>query len=245
MVKKLIFCLISLFSFAQVSSAASICTYKEQNELKQKASNIKASYEIDKKEVNGEDGISIHYSININITNITEEFYVLLKNRENNIEIRFESKDLKDGIATYNWKNLVDVASFTIEVYSSSKTNCPNEKYRTSYITVPKYNEYSEREICNELTDLEVCKQFVNIKNITEDSFLKQVYNKVNGIDGNSSTNKTDEDGKNETKTNLLSIIDDYKWYIVGVLGVVLVVLVAIAKFGPQSKTNIKKPRDL
>lgn len=243
MLKKILTFLISIFAFVDVFEATSLCTYTEQNELKEKAANVKASYEIMQETEEELDGVLVNYYINISITNVTDDFYVIVKNASIE-EKRYDSQDAKDGIITIRWNDVYEIASFTIEVYSSNNVKCPDERYKTLYLTLPRFNEYSNRAVCNDLDDQDFCKQFVNFKTISEEEFYKKVSNflkKEEIVENKEENSKEKEDAK-----NLISIIDDYKWYIIGGLSIILVILVIISVIRrKQNPNDYKKHGDL
>ncbi len=234
--KKILIFLVALFSFGINVKAASMCDYQEQMELTQKASNVKFEYELEERVDNSEQ-FPLRYTVmKITILNVTDELYAVLKNDYDNGKITFKSSDAKDGIITYEWYNLDKVVNFTLDVYSSDQTGCPNESYKTFYKTTPRFNEFSNRAICEEYKDFYLCQRFVTFDEIDEDEFLTQIQNYTSG--------KINEEGKTPTEekkeSKMLDFIKQYKWIIVG--GVVAIGGITATTIIIKNK---KKQRDL
>ena len=158
-----------LFS-AQITAKASICSTADQVELKKIASNISTTYEEGEKQLdpsayltNNEVGTNPVYEnyFKVIFSSIDSKFYIKIFNDYND-EVKFiRYQDTKDGIYTFDWENLDRVTKFTYEVYSSAETSCPDEKYYTGYIVLPKYNEFSETAMCEGITDFESCQKYI------------------------------------------------------------------------------------
>lgn len=220
--KKIFIAFISLFMFNLTTEAASLCSYQEQTDLNQKAANVKVNYEIVEEKVTYPDGEGTRELFKINFFNLSNEFYVIVKNDVNSEEKRINSSDTKNGSYSFNWDNKETVTNFTIEIYTTNETNCPEELYKTIYLTTPRYNHFSETEACQDHKDLSYCQKYVNFDISEEDYFAK--LNSFNNI-------KEDEKVKvDDTKNNnvIINFINDYKWYIVGGLAVVIVITAAI-----------------
>lgn len=213
--KKIILVLALTFLFNINTSAASICDSNEQIELNQKAANIKVNYEILTEEKELPDGTLTTYSTKVSIYNVTKEFYVVVSNNTNNNKATYYFENAIDGVIIFTNVDLSNVVNYTIEVYTTNETGCMDERYKTLYVTTPRYNDYYNREICVENSEFDYCKQFVVVPEIDEDTFLEKL-NKYVKKDTNSSIVE-DENNTEENKTNF---IDDYKWYIIG--GVIL-----------------------
>ena len=178
-----------LFLSITTVKAASSCTYQEQAELNGVASQIKATYEVKTGKLDSEDyalpdifdedeviDYSAEYKyLQVSIVNITEDFYVVIKNDQSDIEQKVYYSNTNNGVYSYDWNNLNNVAKLTIEVYSSSKTNCANEKYRVLYLTLPKANKYASLPMCNDIEGFYLCKEFVEFEEPDFNTFEKRV----------------------------------------------------------------------
>lgn len=215
--KKILLIVFVFFGFLGNVLAESKCSYNEQSELLNKATNVKISYEIASEVVHFTDmDANIDY-INISIYNITEDFYVILKNDYNGSSQTFRYSDSKDGVITYRWEYLDKITNFTAEVYASGTTNCAGEKFKTLYLQTPRYNEYYDREVCEQLTDFYLCQKYVTSSLVTEERFFEQLDSYKSG--------KINEQGEEIDNRNIFDkvfdFIKDNKWYILG--GIVIV----------------------
>ncbi len=173
--KKGMILILSVFFLGMFSAkAASSCSYQEQASLNNIASQIKASYEV--KEgvldqntyglpdvlIDDEENYQATYHyFEVSILNITEETYVIISNDIDNTKYTVGYSDTTDGIFHFDWKNLSNVTSIMIEVYSSDKTACANEKYRVFYLKLPKSNAYYNSPLCEGNESFYLCKEFI------------------------------------------------------------------------------------
>lgn len=218
-------------------NAASLCSYKETTELNKIASNVKATYEMVEKTIHFDDKDATKEVVVISIFNITEKVYVVVKNNYDIIERTYTFKDTKEGIAEFEWENLDKVTNFTIEVYTTNKTNCPYERLKTTYLITPRFNEYFNREACNENPDFYLCQKYVNFKEVDETSFLNQLENyKKGNIDD---SGEKVEEPELTMIDKIINFINNYKLYILG--GIAITISLSLIIY--RSKT--KKQRDL
>ena len=236
--RKFLTFLAMFFSLGINVKAASLCNYQEQMELNQKAAAVSWSYEVVEETLEGNETTIINPFFRITILNVTEDLYVVIKNDVDNNSVRFEASDAKDGIITYDWKHDETITNFTLEVYSSNKTNCANEVYKTFYMTTPRYNDFYNREICHQYADFYLCQKYITTDEVSEDDFLQKVESYDNGkIDDEGKDIPEDKDDK--LTDNIFKFIDDYKWVIVGV------VVLAVGTATVILIRNRRKQRDL
>ncbi len=237
--KKYITIIIVFLFLATRVNAASMCDYKEKRELNQKAGNIKVNYEIVEDEVPNEDMLYSEYkSFDITILNVTKEFYIKVNNNYDEIERTYTYEDAKDGVIKFKWYYIDGITNFNIQVVSSDETSCPDERYKTLYLTTPRFNEYYYSGTCQLYPELDYCQEFVMNNYISEEAFSKKVesFEKKN--------KKKEEKEKNKDKKitdKIFDFLDKYKWIIVGsivlVIGGILVVKII--------KNKNKKKREL
>ncbi len=172
---------ISVIFIANVG-AASVCTNAEQAELRTAAGNIRATYEEkERTETRYNDHMEAesdytYYYLTINITNLSEKFYVEVENDYDKTKKSFNYSDTEDEILSFDWENVYEKpTTFTIKVYSSDKTGCEGELYRTVTVKTPRYNEFSNEAICYQLSDYELCKKWVTYDTIDYEKFNDEV----------------------------------------------------------------------
>ena len=120
--KKILLFIFVFFSINANVFAESKCSYTEQAELLNKAANVKANYEVKSEILKFSDMEAEIDYFNISVYNLTEDFYVTIKNDYDNSSKTFRFSDAKDGVIEYRWDNLEKVTNFTIEVFSSTET---------------------------------------------------------------------------------------------------------------------------
>lgn len=191
------------------------CSYTEQAELLNKAANVKVSYEIKNEVVHFVDmDANVDY-FNIIITNLNNDFYATIKDDATN-NLKNVVGNSNDGIANYRWDNLDTITNFTIEVFVS-KGNCSGQKIKTLYLQTPRYNEYYNREICEELSDFYLCQKYITTNIPTEERFFEQLDSYKSG--------RINEQGETVDNRNFfdktIDFIKDNKWFLLG--GLVLI----------------------
>ena len=245
MVKKLIALIITSILFVTNVNAASKCSYEEQTKLNGKAGNVKVSYEITSIDSKG-DYINMdtgeHFdtlkkdAFEISILNVSEEVYVVVTNDINSDSKTIRYSDASNGVAKFIWKDTEQIVNFTFNVYSSNKTECPDETYKTLYLTTPRANPLAGYSDCDDLEDFYLCQKYVTFKEVTVgDFFTKITQYKNKEIDDNGEVipaNKTIFD-------RIYNFVKDNKWFIVSGI-----VIVAGAVFSINYSKN-KKQRDL
>ncbi len=170
--KKSVICsLCGLLSFALISTAnASVCSNEQVVKLKKAASGVGVTYKEDQAELDPSTyltGPEVGYGpvyedfFKIIFSNITEDMYIKVTNNFNN-EVKFiRYQDTDEGIFTFDWKDIEQITKFTYEVYSSAETSCPDEKYYTGYLVLPKYNDFSNKVMCEGLNDFPACQKYI------------------------------------------------------------------------------------
>lgn len=236
--KKFLIFIFSLFFFVESVSAVSLCSYEEQTKINQKAANVKVTYEVIEKVEHFDDMDVTSKLFEISILNVSKEMYVTMKNNATKAEKKFTYDDAVDGIIKFEWDEIDSVTNFTIQIFTTNKTSCPDERIKTIYLTTPRYNEFSKKYICSELSDFYLCQEFVTTKEFDENYFLKQldafrnetIDEKGNELDAEKDLTVTDK---------IFDFINNNKWYILGGLSILATILIVISV-----KRN-KKQRDL
>ena len=241
MKKKFVFLVLLLVFFSNLKVyAISSCSYKEQAELNNEAAQIKVKYE-EKEDVTylepgecGEagDGCSkTSYYFAITILNMSENFYIDVTG-SNNMKERYTYSDVKDGVITFDYKNISEIGNFTFNVYSSAKTGCANEKYRVIHYSTPKFNTYYYDGECSDLSDFYLCQKYITSEEPRFSDFIKQVteYRK-----------KIDEEKQKANRSfleKLFDFVDNHK-VLLGVTTTIVVVGVATVVIVKKRKDSI------
>lgn len=220
-----------LVFFLFTSNVEAVCTNKEKLDVGAKAANIKHNYEIVENTEQAEDGVSTDEYFKITILNIVKEIYVEVSNDVNNQTRTYTYNDTDNGIITFNWEENEVKTNFTIKVYASDYSNCKGDLLKTIKFTTPHYNDFYNRAICAEMTDFYLCQKYISTDNVDESMFISKIDSFKKGEinnEGEEQPNKKEEKG----------FFAKYKWYIIGTLGVVIVVATTL------TIVDIKKQRE-
>ena len=224
-----------------------VCDVAETNTLNSLATNVRVSYEVVQVEVpenedfNPPDGISAEEDytayrdyFRFYISNVTEELYVVVTNQETNESKTYVYNDAVDGVITFEEEVGVTIVNYTIDIYSSDVTNCPNTKLYTLYETTPKRNLYSNYSLCIGIEEFYLCHEYLSVETSFADfERLVQEYRAGHINDDGEEIvlpEETDEE-------SFLSFINDH------LVVVIIVVIVIVAAGGLITFVVIKKQR--
>lgn len=233
------FC-ISVMCLSSVK-AAKTCSNSEQAEINSMLSNIKATYAEREEDADPntygfpdsvedpdsyEKNMKIPY-FEVSITNLSDKFYVVVTNDVNSDRNTYYGANSKDGITTFDWKNLDSVTNFTIKVYTSENTGCPNEEQKTIRLRTPRYNDFSNYNLCINIPEYELCQKYVTFKEMEADEFVEKAYAYIDKK--NAQNEQAIEDAKSWWEKTLDFIVDNKYYFIGGAVGLVVVAGVAVA----------------
>lgn len=237
MKKFFVFTLI-FFMFSGIVKAATACDTSEESKLRQKAANINVNYEIKEEVEKIEDSEATELRteyFEISILNVTDEFYVIVKNSKTNEERRFSGADASNGIIKFRVDDKSEVVKYTFQIYTSDKTSCKDEKLKTLYLTTPRFNIFSQRAVCEEIPEYYLCQKYVTFASVSEDNFAKKTRSYQSGQE-----NKEGEKVEEKNKTffdKVYTFLDNSKWYIAGVV----VIAAGCYVYYDYSKKNKKR----
>lgn len=206
-------------NFITIVNAAE-CTYTDEAELNAIAGNVKINNEIITEKEEFVDMTVDVEKFKITLLNITEEIYVVVENDKGMESKTYTYQDTTNGEVSFIWENTNEIASFTATVYASNNSNCGGKKLRTHYLSTPRFNEFSKRDICNDedMKDFYLCQKYVMFSEVDNESFVKRVESFINGDIGNNGEEVPD---KVTFMDQVFKFLDDYKWYIIG--GVIVI----------------------
>ncbi len=169
--------------------AEGTCSNSEQAELNKLVTKIKATYEAKEEDMDpsqyghpdsagAEDEEEfeppkVSY-FDVIITNLDEKLYLVVTNDFNTDRLTLSSSDAKDGVITFQWRNLTQVTNFDIEVYSNNNTGCANELQKTIKVKLPRENEFYYSMFCTNNPDFNLCEKFVTYAPISTETFLER-----------------------------------------------------------------------
>ncbi len=218
--KKICFSLLAfLFMASDGKAASSMCEAKEIAELNREVVNIKGSFEEAEGELNPSefpipdeilgteaeaDYVGKYNYFKVSIINISENFYVEISNDYNRDKLVYQYKDTQDGVITFDWKNLDKVTTFTVKVYSSDQTNCPDELYRTITISLPRYNEFYDYTLCERASDYYLCEKYVDYGEVDFGTFVSNITRHIEQKEKEEEEEAKKEDFVSKHKTILI-----------------------------------------
>ena len=219
--------------------AAGTCSNSEQAELNKLVSNIRASYQDMERELTPDEyGAPDSYTeeedledleppkmsyLNIYITNLTDKLYAVVSNDYNEEINTYSYSNAKDGVISFDWYNVEKVANFTIKIYSSNNSGCPDELQKTLKLKTPRINNFYSYDICSQAQEFELCQKYV-------------MFNQMDIVEANTRIieylDSKEKEEKEESKTGnwqdkIKNFVIKNKYYFIGG-GVVLVVGIGV-----------------
>ena len=200
-------------------SAEELCSNSEISDLSKLAYNVNFDYEmtkykssIDSIGPNGEIGEDYYYASDVNVYNLVKRLKIEILNKEENQKYSFSYEDAEEGILYLTGGVANKIKKIEFRIYGTG--GCNNELLRTTYMTIPKWNEFSTYDICKEIPDYYMCQSFVSTD-----------YN-MSEIDFNKKAEEYAEEQENENST-IYQVSNFLKEHWMGItIGVVSVVIV-------------------
>lgn len=158
--------LLFLCFFVTTSVNAETCSNKELNSLKEKAINIKVTYDLYDSTYNE----NHMYYFNVLLANFDKDFYIVDSDGQ---EFKYMDDLEHDGIRVL--RSVKEGTKYDFTLYTSNETKCPDNKIITKSITLPYYNDYSQREECKGIEEFALCQKYYGGVIDSEDYFKTQV----------------------------------------------------------------------
>lgn len=158
--------LLFLCFFVTTRVNAETCSNKELNSLKEKAINIKVTYDLYDSTYN-ENHL---YYFNVLITNFDKDFYIVDSDGQ---EFKYMENLEDNGVRVL--RSVKEGTKYDFTLYTSNETKCPDNKIITKSITLPYYNDYSQREECKGIEEFALCQKYYGGVIESDDYFKTQV----------------------------------------------------------------------
>lgn len=169
---------ITVFSVSILTAKGAItCDTATTAKLNREVANIRASYEVLERPISGdigldwfdpetmtEDDLPRENYFKVNITNISENFYVEITNDIDDEKVTLTYNDSVDGVASFDWENLYQVSNLTIKIYTTVATGCADSQFKTMTLRLPRFNKYSQYAVCQQIPEHYLCQPFVTYK---------------------------------------------------------------------------------
>ena len=208
------------------------CSPSQLSELRSAAANVKVTY------VPGTEAKEIGYSaetgasyvttrfIDIKIYNVTEDLLVSASNGSQDWIISYSNVTSDGSVTIRQPSSTTSTVDYVFKV-TSLKYGCSLENLRTIKLTLPKFNNYSELDVCADIPDYYLCQQYTTYS-VDGSTF----YDKVDEYKAKLLAMDTDvnlDDENTSIVSKAVSSVSKYKYVIVGIVvvaGIVLTVIV-------------------
>lgn len=223
--------------FAEETESA-LCSLEKKNDLRVAASNVTINYQ----PVEIEDGVGIDdagnasgvvsYYFDVKIFNINSQLKVVVKsaNTENENEIVLTYKNMgQDGAITARKKAGYELSNLVFEIMGSDETGeCSIETLRTIKLTLPKYNDLAEREICTDIPEFYMCQKYISY-DIKPETFSEEVRKYKEKKEKQESDSNAEVEDNNTGVDKTADLINKNKFIIVGTIvlaGIIITVII-------------------
>ena len=227
--KKAKYILASLLMFCFTTSVnAEECSYEKQVELNNLAATVRATYEeveIDSGESyipedeNDPDGAIMLHGFKVVIMNITKDLRVTVKDEYTGDSKEYMYSDTNNGVIELEQRVADDVYNYTI-VVKGAVEECDNGDLRTINLIVPKYNNYSEYDVCKEYPEFEYCQKYItSLQDISMPEFIERAdaYKKNH-------ESETEKRKNNEKSNSIKEFFNKNKKTIIIIAGIIIVI---------------------
>ena len=223
---------------------ASMCSYSEQAKLNSEVSTIKVIYEpktgtLDPSEYvcpgGMPDDCTVEYNyFTISLLNLSPNFYVKVKNTVNKNIYTLYYEDVKDGVVSFDAEDISEVTTYTFTAYTTANTGCSGEKFRSFYLTTPRYNSYSNYDACKANPEFYLCEKYVTFTDIDYYEFEEK-------MDAYQEDKKQDDIKQNRNFfLKVLDFIKEYKWFfLTAIAGALVITIVTVIIVKKQRKKRV------
>lgn len=205
-IRKITFILV-LILFNNISVDAAICDKDNIDKLKEEASKVSITYEMDSEK---EKGI-----YKIIVTGLQEDKSIRIK--ELNINEPYNEEN-KGNITLYNIESGIKKVSIYFDI-------C-DELLITKTVNIPIFNKYSTREECDGIEDLDVCKEDYQYQ--LNESIFQNKIKEYKELKQQEEQNKESESSITKIFNNIIEFLKKYYFYIIGVIVIAVSITIYI-----------------
>lgn len=233
--KKLIMIFTMMFllvgGIREIRAEEETCKPSQLSELRSEAANVKVSYvpttEARKVSYSSEVGASYVTTryLDIKIYNVTEDLLIYVDNSNQQWALSYSDVMADGSITIRQPSSSMNIIDYSFKI-SSLKYGCSLETLRTIKLTLPKFNNYSELDVCADIPEYYLCQQYTTYS-VDGSTF----YDKVDEYKTKLLSIETDSDLNDENTSVIskaVSNVSKYKYVIVGIVVVIGVVLTVI-----------------
>ena len=202
------------------------CTLETKTELRMEAANVNVSYQPvellaqDEPDTPADQSGVVEYFFDVKIYNINSNLKVVIKSGEDeSFEKTVTYKNIgQDGAVTARKMVTNQLSNLIFEIHGSDSTGmCALENLRTIKLTLPKYNNLAEREVCTEVPEFYMCQKYISY-NIDPTRFTSEINEYKERLAEQQNGADVDVEDNNTVPSKLADAVSDNKFIIVGVI---------------------------
>lgn len=210
-----IFIMFLVFGFIDVY--ADKCTYDQKYELTRFANEIKIDYDENSKDVHIKDEYydykTKEYWLELSIYNIPKDFILEITNDYNKEVVNVYTGDINDGVYTFKDYDYSKIINYTVKVINTG--TCDRYTVKTIKYKKPMFNPNYTYAICKENENVPFCNKYITSE--------KKIYNAGIGLEEAINNFKLTNEEKVENIDKKNWFEKNYKYIIIGVLGLSVV----------------------
>lgn len=214
-----------------------LCPLETKTNLRVAASNVTINYQPVEIAYQNEPGVpadstgAVEYYFDIKIYNVNSQLKVIIKSDEDGFgETEATYKNIqKDGAIHVKKRVGNELKNLVFEVRGSDATGgCAVETLRTIKLTLPKYNNLAEREVCTEVPEFYMCQKYITY-DVDPANFAKEIAKYKEKLEQQQNASNADVEDNNTLPDKAADLISKNKLIIVGAIvlaGVIITIII-------------------
>ncbi len=203
------------------------CNAVSLNELRTAAANIKVSYvpgsnveEYNEGGPIGVDTLPMRH-LDVKLYNLTDRLYVRFETSGDKIGSEKNVLTYRnigpDGAVTIRQQAVTETVTYTFKVFSDAY-GCSTKTLRTIRLTLPRFNFYSQLDICQDIPDYYLCQEYTTYKVDGSTFYTKVDDYKAKLLAQEEKKNGVDLDDNTGIISKAVSTVSKNKYIIAGVI---------------------------
>ena len=214
-----------------------LCPLETKTNLRVAASNVTVNYQPievayqNELNVPADSSGAVEYFFDVKIYNVNSDLMVKIKSDDEfsqGTEVTYKNIQ-KDGAIHAKKRVGNELTNLVFEIYGSQSTGgCAVEVLRTIKLTLPKYNNLAEREVCTEVPEFYMCQKYVTY-DIDPANFSKEIAKYKEKLEQQQNASNTDVEDNNTLPDKAADLISKNKLFIVGAIvlaGIIITVII-------------------
>lgn len=151
--------------------------------------------------------------VRIEVSNLTENLYVVVMEDYENSSITYHYEDFVDGDLNLDIYKIIKTTNYIIKIYSED-TTCGTESLKTMSYKTPKFNVFYSNSKCQENRKLEMCNAFYDTKSMNANEFSQKLNEEIRKLE--------------ESEKSFMDYI--LKYYLFVLIPIIIIVLIYIVR---------------